>query len=93
VWDEAIAGHAVAGSTGAALTAAGAAGDPWASALEDALTAGEALRVMLAELAGVSSGGGSATVRFKSADGGSDRIVATVDGKGNRTAVTLDGAE
>jgi len=29
VWDEAIAGHLTAGSTGAALNAAGAAGDPW----------------------------------------------------------------
>jgi hypothetical protein len=30
-WDELLSGHAVAGSTGAALTAAGGAGDPWAT--------------------------------------------------------------
>ena len=32
VWDELTAGHAVAGSTGKALSDAGAAGDPWAAA-------------------------------------------------------------
>ena len=62
------------------------------TALEGTVTLGEALRVMLAALAGTSSGGGTATVRFKSVDEGTDRIVATVDGVGNRSAVTLDGA-
>ena len=33
VWDELTAGHAVAGSTGKALSDAGAAGDPWAAAV------------------------------------------------------------
>ena len=33
VWDEALAGHLTAGSTGNALNAAGAAGDPWATTL------------------------------------------------------------
>ena len=42
VWDEAIAGHAVAGSTGAALSAAGSAGDPWATAIPGAYTSGQA---------------------------------------------------
>ena len=64
-----------------------------AQPLEGTTTLGEALRVMLAALAGVSSGGGAATLRFKALDGATDRIVATVDGMGNRTAVTLDGAE
>lgn len=44
VWDEAIAGHAGAGSTGEALAAAGSAGDPWTTALPGAYgpgTAGE----------------------------------------------------
>jgi hypothetical protein len=62
-------------------------------ALEGTMSLGDALRVMLAALAGVSSGGGAATLRFKAQDGSTDRIVATVDGRGNRTAVTLDGAE
>lgn len=42
VWDEAIAGHAGAGSTGEALAAAGAAGDPWITALPGSYTAGQA---------------------------------------------------
>jgi hypothetical protein len=42
VWDEAIAGHLGAGSTGAALNAAGSAGDPWTTALPGAYSAGSA---------------------------------------------------
>jgi hypothetical protein len=42
VWDEALAGHAVAGSAGAALSAAGTAGDPWITALPGAYAAGSA---------------------------------------------------
>lgn len=42
VWDEATAGHAGLGSTGAALTAAGAAGDPWATTLPGAYTGEQA---------------------------------------------------
>lgn len=42
VWDEALAGHAGAGSAGAALTAAGSAGDPWATLIPGAYGAGTA---------------------------------------------------
>jgi len=42
VWDEAIAGHLGAGSTGNALNAAGSAGDPWATAIPGAYGAGTA---------------------------------------------------
>lgn len=42
VWDELIAGHAVSGSTGEALSAAGAAGDPWITALPGSYTSGQA---------------------------------------------------
>lgn len=42
VWDEAIAGHAGAGSTGEALAAAGAAGDPWITALPGSYSVGQA---------------------------------------------------
>lgn len=41
-WDEALAGHLTAGSTGAALNAAGAAGDPWSTMLPGAYGAGTA---------------------------------------------------
>lgn len=42
VWDEALSGHLGAGSTGEALNAAGAAGDPWITALPGSYTAGQA---------------------------------------------------
>jgi len=42
VWDEAIAGHAGAGSTGAALSAAGGAGDPWSTAIPGSYTSSQA---------------------------------------------------
>jgi hypothetical protein len=42
VWDESLASHLTAGSTGEALNAAGAAGDPWITALPGSYTAGQA---------------------------------------------------
>jgi hypothetical protein len=42
VWDATLSGHLGAGSTGAALNAAGAAGDPWITALPGAYSAGSA---------------------------------------------------
>ena len=42
VWDEAIAGHAAAGSTGATLSSAGTAGDPWTTEIPGSYTAGQA---------------------------------------------------
>lgn len=42
VWDEILSGHAVSGSTGEALAAAGSAGDPWITALPGSYTAGQA---------------------------------------------------
>ena len=41
-WDELIAGHLGAGSTGAALNAAGGAGDPWTTSIPGAYGAGTA---------------------------------------------------
>jgi DNA-binding transcriptional ArsR family regulator len=42
VWDEILSGHLGAGSTGEALNAAGAAGDPWVTALPGAYGGGSA---------------------------------------------------
>jgi hypothetical protein len=42
VWDELLSGHAISGSTGEALSAAGAAGDPWITALPGAYSSGQA---------------------------------------------------
>lgn len=46
VWDEALAGHLAAGSTGEALDAAGTAGDPWTTALPGAYGAGTAGKIL-----------------------------------------------
>ena len=60
VWDEALAGHATAGSAGAGLTAAGNAGDPWAATLPGAYTgnqAGKRLADIQAKTALITTGG------------------------------------
>ena len=46
VWDELLSGHAVSGSTGEALSAAGAAGDPWITALPGSYSAGQAGKIV-----------------------------------------------
>jgi hypothetical protein len=46
VWDEPLASHAIVGSTGAALSAAGGSGDPWATALPGAYGAGTAGKIV-----------------------------------------------
>lgn len=61
------------------------------NAIETGVTLRQAQRVMLAALAGKLSGATSSTITFRNAEADSkDRIVATVDGNGNRTAITLD---
>jgi hypothetical protein len=46
VWDEVLSGHAGVGSTGAALSAAGGSGDPWATALPGAYGVGTAGKII-----------------------------------------------
>jgi hypothetical protein len=46
VWDELLSGHAVSGSTGEALSAAGTAGDPWTTALPGAYGSGTAGKII-----------------------------------------------
>lgn len=74
-----------------ALLAAGSAGDPWISVIESGLSAKEVLRIMLAALAGKTSGAPGPTIAFRDIDDTKDRISGTVDTDGNRTEVTLDG--
>ena len=50
------------------------------------ITLGQAMSVILAALAGVTSGGGNT---LKDPSGTSSRIVATIDGSNNRTAMSL----
>ena len=58
---------------------------------ETGITLRKAINIMLAALAGKSSGGGTATIKFRDQADGKDRITATVDADGNRTAITNDG--
>lgn len=64
--------------------------DIWAHTLETGWTVLESLRVMLASAAGKLSGAGTTTVTIRDAGDSKNRITATVDESGNRTAVTYD---
>lgn len=64
----------------------------WAAVLEGAHTAADILRLCVSVLTGKSSGGGTTTVVFRNLGDSKNRISATVDANGNRTAVgTRDG--
>jgi hypothetical protein len=59
--------------------------------VETGLTLRQALRVIAAATAGKVSGGGTSTITIRNAVAdGVDRIVATVDSNGNRSAITYD---
>lgn len=60
--------------------------------VEGSMTLRQALRIYLSALAGKSSGGGTSTITFRDLADSKNRISATVDADGNRTAVTLDGS-
>jgi hypothetical protein len=62
----------------------------WATVMETGFTAQQAILLLSAVMAGKSSGGGTVTVRFRDLNDTKDRIVATVDANGNRTAITRD---
>jgi len=83
----------------AALVAAGSIGKYLFDQIEavngtDAVETGynvpEALRIMLAVLAGNASGGGSSTNYFRDINNTKDRINASVDANGNRTLTMID---
>ncbi len=91
--DGAITAAVIAtGAIDADALAADAVDEIWDEVLEGSLTGRQIVRIMLAALAGKSSGGGSSTIKFRDAGDTKDRISATVDGNRNRTAVTVDGS-
>ena len=61
-------------------------------AVEGSLTLRQILRILLAGVAGESTGGGGSTINFRDVADTKNRISATVDANRNRTAVTLDGS-
>jgi len=81
VWDEAVADHNGAGSTGAALAAAGGSGDPWSTALPGAYSSGTAGYIIGTNL--------NATVSSRLA---SASYTAPLDAAGVRAAVGLASA-
>jgi hypothetical protein len=90
VASRAQAGDAMALTAAERLTVANALLD-LADGIEAGLTPRGALRLALAALAGKLSGAGTGTETFRSAVADAkDRIVASVDAQGNRTAVAVD---
>lgn len=72
------------------LEAAISAISPVTATVEGTITIQQALRILLAAMAGKASGGGTTAVKFRDTSDSKDRITATVDANGNRTVVTLD---
>ena len=60
--------------------------------VEGSLTMRQVLRIVLAALAGKSTGGGSGTINFRDQADSKNRIAATVNVNRDRTAVTVDGS-
>jgi hypothetical protein len=61
-----------------------------AAGVESGITLRQALRLILAAVAGPLSGADTSSVTIKAADNSKTRIVASVDAIGNRTSVSLD---
>ena len=76
----------------AALTPTDIGNAVWQRAIESGLTAEEVLRIMLAPLAGLSTGTGTTQEKYYGRDGTTERLVVDFDGTGNRTTVVIDGS-
>ena len=85
-----VTASTVSDKTGYALSTAGvdAIGD---DVYEGTLTQRQIMRILLAAIAEKSAGGGTTTITFRDNADTKNRISATVDSSGNRTAITLDG--
>lgn len=81
------AGDAMALTSGERTTLAGVV---WASVIEGTTTALQMMRGFAAALLGKASGLATSTAKFRDTGDSKDRISATVDADGNRSAVTLD---
>lgn len=79
------------GSLGEKLNDAGSASNPWTETIEGSLTAADLLRLLVAVAAGDATGLNGSSIVFKSLDGTTDRIIATISG-GSRTITAVDPA-
>jgi hypothetical protein len=62
----------------------------WKEPTEDNVTTGEAIKALLAVMAGEATGGGTSTIEFKNPEGDTTRVTMTVDNDGNRSAINLN---
>jgi hypothetical protein len=90
VWSALAASNNAADTMGELINNLGAGADPWTVTLDGSYTAADLLRVMASAMAGKLSGVGTGEIIFRDVNDTKDRITATVDGSGNRTAITLD---
>lgn len=79
-------------ATGDIPSASSIAAAVWAYVVEGAYTAVQVYRIIASVLAGKSTGGGTTSVAFRDLADSKNRVSATVDADGNRTATTLDGS-
>ena len=79
-----------AGAIDAASLAADAVDELWDEVLEGSLTGRQVMRLLLSALAGKLAGAATTTITIRDNADSKNRISATVDSSGNRTAVTLD---
>ena len=90
VWSALASNFTATGSMGQKMNGAGSAGNPWTEVIESGLTAEEILRLISAVLLGKSSGAAGTTMVFRDIADTKDRIVATLDGQGDRLSVARD---
>lgn len=69
------------------------AADMLAEIVEDTLSLKDTLRILLAAMAGKSTGGGTNTIKFTDRSGTVNRITASVDDVGNRLNIILDASD
>ena len=77
------------GSLDAAVSTRATVATILAGNVEDSITVAHAMQAILAACAGKSDGGGSTTIHFRDQADSKNRITATVDSNGDRTAITL----
>lgn len=68
----------------------GDAGAVWAYLLDGSFTAAQIMKILAAVMGGKVSGAGTGTETFRNLPDTINRVVATVDANGNRTAITRD---
>lgn len=90
VWSALATSYNGAGTYGQLLGNVGAGSNPWQTIIESGITAEQVMRILMASAAGKLSGAPGEPVTIRDVADTKNRITATVDSAGNRTAITLD---